>query len=182
MALTPAEKQKAYRKRKKAEATKNEKIDLDIAAKLYRKPFSEWAETDANIGECDMYMALAGMEFPGFYDERDAEDFVIDRPAFGEAKLFGTDLSKDELLENAEGALRRAEIMIDCMLDTVMTLASSLNDYKRHEIEARIKELEQSNDIDRATAMKQAVRLNKILNQFNKQVRRSFPQWKVTGT
>ena len=77
MALTPAEKQKAYRERKKAEAEVAQTKGKDIAVSLYRKPFSQWAENDANIGECDMYMALAGMEFPGFDDERDAQDYVI---------------------------------------------------------------------------------------------------------
>jgi len=176
MALTPAEKQKAYRERKKAEAEVAQTKGKDIAVSLYRKPFSQWAENDANIGECDMYMALAGMEFPGFDDERDAQDYVIDLEAFGDIDIFGADH-----VEDAKGAIGRAELIISCMLDTVVTLANSVNEYKRSEIQARIKELEQSTEIDRAAAMKQAVKLNKILNQLDKPVRRPFPQWKVTG-
>ena len=91
MALTPAEKQKAYRARKKAEAEVAQTKGKDIAVSLYRKPFSQWAENDANIGECDMYMALAGMEFPGFDDERDAQEYVIDLEAFGDIDIFGAD-------------------------------------------------------------------------------------------
>jgi len=32
------------------------------------------------------------------------------------------------------------------------------------------------------TAIKEAVELNKMLDQLNKQVRWTFPQWKVTGS
>ncbi len=171
MALTPAEKQKAYRDRKKAEAESEMRKGGDDAAELYRMPFSEFAEQDANIGECDQYMALAGMEFPAFDDERDPEEFVIDREAFGDEPLFG----------DAKGALGRAEVMIGCLMDTVQTLATAVNLYKRKEIQARIAELEQSADVDRATAMQEAVRLNKTLDQLSKQVRTALPQWKITG-
>ena len=61
------------------------------------------------------------------------------------------------------------------------SIAATINQYKRQEIEARLKELEVSDEADKATAMKQAVRLNKILDQLDKQVRSTFPQWKVRG-
>ena len=171
MALTPAEKQKAYRERKKAEAEQAQKTGPDVAAQLYRTPFSEWAKGDANIDDCDTSMGLAGMVFPGFYDERDPEEVALEQAIAGVDEPFG----------EAKGALGRAEVMIDGLLETAIILARSVNEYKRSELQARIKELEQSTEIDRATAMKQAVRLNKILNQLDKQVRRPFAQWKVTG-
>jgi hypothetical protein len=71
--------------------------------------------------------------------------------------------------------------MMGLLNDTAITLAYSINAYKRGEIKARIAELEQSADVDRATAMQEAVRLNKILDQLNKHVRMTFLQWKVTG-
>jgi hypothetical protein len=167
MAMTEAEKKRAQRARKKEE----HRNGRDEGAALYRKPFSTFAQQDPNIGDCDMYMQLAGMEFPAFEDERHAEEFVIDRHVHGD----------DDLFENAEGALGRAEAMMGLLNDTAITLAGSINAYKRGEIKARIAELEQSADVDRATAMQKAVRLNKILDQLNKHVRMTFPQWKVTG-
>ncbi|KIN60650.1 hypothetical protein Z945_1626 [Sulfitobacter noctilucae] len=87
----------------------------------------------------------------------------------------------DDPFPGAKGAIGRAEIMIDCFIDAAMELANVVQNYKRQEIEARLAELENSEKADRATAMKEAVKLTKILDQLDKQVRRSFPQWKVTG-
>lgn len=170
--VNPAtERSRKHRERKRVEAEKSKRKVDDPAADLYRVPFSEFAEQDAQIGDCHMYMALAGMDFPGFDDERDPEEFVIDRPAFGEEPLFG----------EAKGALGRAEVMIGVLQDTALTLAEAVNRYKRTMIKARIAELEQSKDVDRAKAIKEAVRLNKFLNQLDKQVRRPVPQWRVKG-
>ncbi len=172
MALTATERKRIQREREKAQSEENKRKGGDDAADLYRMPFSEFAQEDANIGECHMYMALAGMELPTFDDERDPEEFVIDRAAFGDEPLFG----------EARGALGRAEVMIGCLMDTVQTLAAAVNLYKRNEILARLAELEQSAEVDRATAMQEAVRLNKILDLLSKQVRSNLPQWKITGS
>lgn len=171
MALTPAEKQKAYRERRREKEDREKIKGGDNGAPFYRKPFSDFAQTDANLGEVDQYLALAGLELPAFDDERDPEAFVIDRPAFGEESLFG----------EAKGALGRAEVTIGCLIDAAATLADAVNRYKRKEIQHRLAELEQSVDVDRATAMQEAVRLNKILDQLSKQVRMPFPQWKAVG-
>lgn len=172
MALSATERSRLHRERKRQVAEQERLKGGDDAADLYRTPFSEFAERDSNIGECFMYMALAGMEFPEFNDERDANEFVFDRAAFGD---------DDDLFDNAVGALGRAEVMIGLLNDTAITLAGAVNQYKKQEIKSRLAELEQSKEIDRATAMNEAVRLNKILDRLNKQVRMPFPQWKVTG-
>lgn len=171
MALTPAEKQKAYRERQKAKAKNDALKGGDDAADLYHTPFSEWAERNEAVGSLIEYTALAGFELPPFDDERDPEEFVLDRETYGDSDLFG----------DAKGALGRAEATIGILQDAALLLAEAVNSYKRHEIEARLAELESSSDTNRATAMKEAVRLNKMLDQLSKQVRRSFPQWKVTG-
>lgn len=168
MAMTDAEKKRAQRAREMEEHRKGK----DQGAALYRTPFSEFAQKDKSIGDCFMYMALAGMEFPEFEDERNANEFVVDRAAFGD---------DEDLFNNAVGALGRAEAVVGLLIDTAITLTESINAYKRSEIKARIAELEQSTDVDRATAMQEAVQLNKILDLLNKKVRASFPQWKITG-
>ncbi len=171
MALTPAEKQRAYRERQKEKKEKELKKGGDAAADLFRTPFSEWEKRHGKVLDLIEYTSLAGFELPLIEDERDPEEFVIDRDAHGDGDLF----------DDAKGALGRAEITIGVLVDTAMLLAEAVNLYKREEIEARLAELESSDTADRATAMKEAVRLNKMLDQLNKQVRRSFPQWKVTG-
>lgn len=171
MALTPAEKQKAYRERQKAKADREKLKGGDDGAQFYRTPFSEFAQADANLSEIDQYLALAGVELAAFDDERGPESFVIDRAAFGEEPLFG----------DAEGALGRAEVTIGCLIDAATTLADAVNRYKRNEVEARLAELEQDAEVDRAKAMNEAVRLNKILDQLSKTIRMPIPQWKAMG-
>jgi hypothetical protein len=168
MAMTEAEKKRTQRARKKEEHRKGR----DDGTAFYRTPFSEFAQEDPNLDDCSMYMAMAGMEFPGFDDERNANEFVFDRGAF-EPDV--------DLFYGAVGALGRAEAMVGLLHDTAITLSESINTYKQDEIKTRIAELEQSSDIDRAAAMKEAVRLNKVLDLLNKRVRVAFPQWKVTG-
>lgn len=171
MALTPAEKQRAYRERQKNKKQKEFKKGGDAAADLFRTPFSVFAQNDPGIDDLFNYSSLAGFELPPFDDERDPEEFLLDRETHGDGDLFG----------DAKGALGRAEATIGILQDVALLLAEAVNRYKRQELEARIAELESSTEMDRAEAMQEAVRLNKMLDQLNKQVRRSFPQWKVTG-
>jgi hypothetical protein len=132
-------------------------------------PFSEWAQKDANLSDLIQYTALAGFELPDFDDERDPHDFVLDREAFGDGDLF----------DGAKGALGRAEATVGLLIDSALILASAINDYKRHEIKARLAELEADETVDRAAAMKEAVRLNKLLEQLDRMVRRPVPEWRV---
>jgi hypothetical protein len=171
MALTAAEKQKAYRERKMLEAKREAKRGGDDASDYYRMPFSTWVKDGDKLDDLIEYTALAGFTLPPFENERDPHDFVIDRELFGDEDLF----------DGARGALGRAEISIGVLMDAAVVLAKAVNRFKKSEIEARLAELENSETADRATAMKEAVKLNKILDQLDKQVRRSFPQWKVTG-
>lgn len=166
MALSPAEKQRAYRQRQKAK--KREAMLQGSNSADYKSPFSAWAENDANISDYELALALAGIEAPSFEDERGPEHFVLNDATQGVESPFG----------EAEAAIGRAEIVIGSLIDAAATLAGIVNAYKRNEIKARIAELEKSKSVDRATAMAEAVRLNKVLELLNKQVQWSFPQWK----
>lgn len=170
MAMTPAERKRKQRQQEKERAQKEARQGGDVAADVYRTPFSEWVER-GSLDDLIQATSLAGFELPPFDDERGPEEFVIDRQAFGDVDLFG----------DAQGALGRAEVTVGLLIDSTMLLAESVNAYKRDEINKRLSELESSNEADRATVMKEAVRLNKMLDQLNKRVRRDFPQWKVTG-
>lgn len=171
MAMTPAERKRQQREREKKEAELDRRSGGDAAAELFITPFSEWAERTDSLSDLIQYTALAGFELPMFDNEDDPESFVIDRELFGDEPLF----------ENAKGALGRAEVTIGVLQDAALLLAEAVNRYKAEQIRARLSELEVSTEMDRSAAMKEAVHLNKMLEQLDKQVRRNFPQWKIQG-
>lgn len=84
-----------------------------------------------------------------------------------------------EDIDKAPDSLGRAELILGCLLDAAGDLASTINEYKRKEIADRIHEIETS-DPDRLKR-NDVHRLKKMLEQLDKQVRWTFPQWKVTG-
>lgn len=172
MALTEAEKKRAQRARKEAE----HKAQQDNTFPYLKRTFSELSDETAGFTDFEMALELAGIEPPRFEDERGPAEFTVNREAIG-VDLYGI----ENIYPGAEGAIGRAEVIIGCLIDAAAELADEVNNYKRHEIENRLAELESPDTADRATAMSEAVKLNKILDQLDKQVRRSFPQWKVTG-
>ncbi|NOE24828.1 hypothetical protein [Ruegeria sp. HKCCD6157] len=172
MPLTPAEKQKAYRERKKA----RQKAAQEGTAPYLETPFSELWNESAGFTDFEQALQLAGIEPPSFEDERNPEDVTLEAEAIG-IDQYGV----DAIYGNRKGAIGRAEVIIGSLIDAAVELSSIVNRYKRTEIETRLAELENSDETDVATAMEQAVKLNKLLDQLNKQVRRSFPQWEVTS-
>jgi outer membrane murein-binding lipoprotein Lpp len=170
MALSAAERKRRQREREKREAEKKRHHGGDAAKDLYRTPFSDWSERTDALGDLIEYTAMAGFELPPFDDERDPEDFVIDRIAFGEGDLFG----------DAKGALGRAEVTIGLLMDAALHLAGAVNQYKRNELQSRLSELEQPDKMERPAAIREAVRLSKMLDQLDKNVRRDLPQWMIT--
>lgn len=172
MAMTAAERKRLQRERdKKREEEERHELE-DSTYPFLKVPFGEWWKYESSFqkGDFDLPLELAGIQPPNFSDERDPKEFVIND---------ATDL--DDPFPGAKGAVGRAEVMIDCLLDAARELATVLNSYKRSEIEARLAELENSNADDAALIIKEAVQLNKILDQLKKRVRQDFPQWKVTG-
>ncbi|KQU54455.1 hypothetical protein ASG72_02105 [Bosea sp. Leaf344] len=165
MALSPAEKQKRYRDRKRA-ATKGPG-DASVAAQAV--PFFQFYVEDGNTDGVVIPLRLAGIKPP---------EFLNDQPAQFPHDLAGVDLPA------ASNSIARAELTIECLLDAAGALAGIVHRYKQSEIKARIAEIEQA-DLSDPIAKKQAladiVRLQKMLDQLSKQVRWTFPQWKVAG-
>lgn len=168
MALTPAEKQKAYRDRKRQE----KRDQADVARPIMKTPFSDWIRSDGSYSAFLTPFEIIGLKPPLFEDERGPEEFMI---------LGAMDEDDDDSFLGAKGAVGRAEVITEYMLDAVWALADALNRYKIEEIEARLAELENSDEANKASIIKEAVQLSKILDQLKKRVRRDFPQWKVTG-
>ncbi len=172
MALTPAEKQKAYRDRLKQQQRADLKTGSFDTAEVSKRLFSETFENDPNATDFELALGLAGIVAPTFDDDRGPLKAALPHTIAGAEDPFG----------NASGAIGRAEVMIGCLLDAAVTLSGIVNTHLRREINDRLRELEDPQQSDRATALKEAVKLNKMLDQLDKQVRWTFPQWKVTGT
>jgi hypothetical protein len=173
--MTPAEKQRAYRERQKAE----KKAGLrraDGAADVFKTPFFEFLG-DFCYSSSDFVVALdlAGIQPPQFEDDRGPEAYTLDA---------GLPPPDDGFypFTNAKGSLGRAEVMVGCLIDAAADLAAQVNAYKRSEIKARLAEIEASDLSEpkaKKAALKEAARLNKMLDQLDRQVRWTFPQWKI---
>lgn len=170
MALTNAEKVRRYKERKREEVESRSKPNLNDL----RKPFFESAESNANWSSFTLPLELAGIEAPKFADDRGPEAYA-DQDAMA---------GLDEPFAGYTGSIGRAEIMVGSLIDAASELAGIINSYKKGELTARIAEIEAadlSDPITRKAALADMVRLTKMLDQLQKQVRWTFPQWKVTG-
>ena len=75
-------------------------------------------------------------------------------------------------------------MLVECLISAASQLAHQLKTYKLAEINAAITRLENLDLSDPATkkrALADIVRLNKMRDRLNKEVRRPFPQWQVKG-
>jgi hypothetical protein len=164
MAMTDAEKKRAQRERQEAAKRKS----ADSSYPYLKQPFSEYPGLDGNYSNVEIALGLIGVVAPEIEDERDPDAFALDEVVAGVENPF----------PGAKGAIGRAEVMIECYLDAAMELASIVNTYKRSEVNARLQELEQMENAG-AEAIAEGVKLNKILDALEKNVRRQIPNWKV---
>lgn len=180
MALTNAEKVKRYRERQK-ERKKQALKEADGFRSLPKEPFFERFQHEAGgYSDFHLHFDTAGIEAPDITDDRNPQSFT------GEVEQIFIDGGNPEDSPYAKGggSLARAEIMVGCLIGAAAELARIINAYKRDALDARIAEIEQS-DLSDPAAKKQAfadmTRLKKMRDQLDKQVRWTFPQWKVTG-
>tara|TARA_R110000737_G_scaffold322678_1_gene335061 strand:+ start:2190 stop:2702 length:513 start_codon:yes stop_codon:yes gene_type:complete len=168
MKISSAERQKAYRERKKQEKLERLKSPSVSENELFLAPFSDWVSKNPNYTEVELALGLIGFEAPGFHDERGPREFAL-------PEALGPD---NEAFSEADNALGRAEVIIGCLLTATIEMAGIVNEYKREQIENRLAELEHSEAVDKKAAMKEAVKLNKLLDRFDKPVRWALPEWK----
>lgn len=170
MALSPAEKQKRYRERKKEkEAQDSIGVEDTFKAPFYSFFSDEWFGSNFHLG-----LELAGIAPPAFDDDTGAAEHSLYDAPQGDA---------DPIFYEARDSLGRAEFMIGCLADAAADLAQHVNEYKRSEIKQRLTEIEERDLSDpevKKAALQEATRLNKMLDQLSKQVRITFPQWKAT--
>jgi hypothetical protein len=152
---------------------------LDSTYPFLHEPFYQWLERTHGGGEWETAMwhfDASALPQPEFTD--DSGPRSID----GEVELMKSD--DYDPYAGYERSIGRMECLIDNMLASALLLTHIVNDYKSGELRARIVEIEQSDLSDpekKRKALADIVRLQKMLDQLSKEVRRTFPQWKVKG-
>lgn len=170
MAKSNAERLREFKARKKEQ----EKIASLTLGDVFKTPFfaalpRDFAETSAFADNFE----FIGVPAPEFTD-----DLGIEHHTF-----YSKDAAR-QLFQLDRGSLGRAEMIVMALIEAAQDLAVQVNEYKRQEIKARLAEIEASDlsDADaKKAALKESARLNKMLDQLDKQVRHTFPQWRVTG-
>ena len=171
MALTDAERKRRSRANKKTAVLTHD--EASALSGIALTPFFASPEMDVNWNDIAITLDAIGMDVRGFYDDSGGRSYS------------GEEYETDDTMEQAaQNSLGRAELMMGGLISAAQQLAGLLNSYKRREIDARIAEIEQS-DLSDPDAKKKAfadmARLKKMRDQLDKQVRWTFPQWKVTG-
>lgn len=180
MALTNAEKVRAYRERQKAlREAQLRQPDGVTYAEIFRTPYFEWSGGDWG-GDVDLTLDIAGMAPPPLTDDSDPKSLS------GQVEQIFVDAGnvEDSPYVHGGGSLARAELMVGCLISAAVELAGAVNAYKQSEIKARIAEIEQSDLSDPAAkrkALADVVRLQRMLDLLAKEVRWTFPRWKVDG-
>lgn len=180
MALSNAERQRRHYQRQKEKKKGGLKLpdDLDLGAPI-QGPFYECFQGKAGgFSDFALCFDMAGMEAPDIDDDSDPKSLS------GEVeKIFEDDPTRSPY-HRGGGSLAKAEIMVGCLIDAASHLAGVINEYKRAEIAGRLEQIERSSlstPEEKKRALSDAVRLQKMLDHLNKQVRWTFPQWKTSG-
>lgn len=176
MALTPAEKSKAYRQRK---AMAERKLG-DATFPFLTEPFHAWLERTGAQGDWDdamMYLDAAGLPSIEVTDDAGPTSRT------GEVELLAND--DYDPYAGYRGSVGKIESVIDYLNMCSETLAMIVNRYKLGEIEKRIKLIEEqdmSSPTDRKAVLDEIVKLTRLRDELGKQVRLTVYPWKVKAT
>lgn len=158
MVLTPAEKQRRYRERLKS----RERSAPDLSADAVTRSFSQFIAED---GEAQFVMS--------FMDETLA--------SIGLQRL---DLQKDEDPEwdpnwgtPNTGSLGKATRAVDAFIDCAAHLAEVINRFKLAEVDTALASLKTRNK----NSLAEAVRLTRVKERLQREIRRSFKPTTVKG-
>ena len=173
MALTAAERKRLQVERERQRARQQ----TDLVYDLPRPALGDWLEASYGGGEAQ-HLAIC-------YDgmNREAPDFSVDTDPV--SATGGFVYPTDEAGEPSyRGALGRAELEVELLLEAARTLATLLNGYKRSVISERIAAIEAEDLHDpevRRQRLGEIVLLNKALERLDKSVRTDVPQWQLRG-
>lgn len=173
MAMSPAERKRLQVKRERD----NARMQLDLTYSLPRKPLGAWlSEGSAAENLQHLNICYDGMN-------RQAPDFDQDTDPVSASGDFEFPMTGEGAL-SYRGALGRAELEVDLLIEAAKTLASMINAYKRDIITDRLEQIEthELSDPDtRSEKIKEVIGLTKALERLEKSVRADIPQWLIRG-
>lgn len=164
MAKSAKELKRASRQRMERDA----RMAGDPTDALTSQPFFRFIEGNT-VWEAGVdNLAIAGLAEPKFVDDK-PEDWTAD-------------WTEAEYGERFRGSIGRAERMVGLLLDAAVDFARTINTYKREAIDSAIAKIEASDLTDpevKSRALAEVVRLTKMRDQLDKNVRWELPQWRV---
>ena len=173
MAMTAVERKRLQVERDRAHAKKQ----TDLVYGLPRTTFGEWLETNDLAGNAlHLEICYDGMNRvpPDFAEESDpvsaSGSFVFPTKKDGEPSY--------------RGALGRAEMEVELLIEAAKTLAHMLNSYKKAVIRDRITQIETNELTDpdlRNARLKELIDLHKASERLDRSVRADLPQWQLRG-
>lgn len=173
MALSAAERKRQQVERERARAKGKE----DLTYALPRTPLGAWLdENQGESGLTDLNICYDGMNrhAPNFHDETDPVSLTGD---------FGFPITEAGT-PSFRGALGRAELEVELLIEAAKTLATMINAYKRDILSNRVRVIEDSELDDRtnrAEKLREIMELNKALERLDKSIRVEVPQWQLRG-
>lgn len=171
MALSAKQRKRNQLARQQEELSRLE----DSTYEYLKAPFFEHLENDPNWSSVALSFDLMGIEQPEFSDDRGPRHHALD-------EALGDD--PDEAFPGFAGSIGRAEVMVDLLLDAATELSGIINSYKMRELEKRRAELEKrdlTEERARKDALETSARIAKLQEELQKNVRRTFRQWKIKG-
>lgn len=151
-------------------------------ARMERRKQADSVEPYLKVPFFEFFQKRTGHDLT-FYADALGEEWWDFRDDEGIVPVYAGVLDQEDL-DRASNSLGRAELIAGSLIDAAGELTRLISEYKRDEITTRIAELEQTDSEDaeeRKKVLTDIARLRKMLDQLNKQVRWTFPQWKVTG-
>lgn len=175
MALSNAEKVRAFRQREKKKKSQDQRAPQAHALPgVFIAPFFEFLERNGNTSDFDQPFDMIGMGAPEFLDDSGPRSTSGSYEAIPELKM--------SVYPDTARSLDRAELMIGGLLDAATALAGIVNEFKKREIEKRIAEVTSSDLADaakRPAGIARIVELTKMREQLDKDLRWPVPQWRV---
>ena len=172
MALTPKER----KQRQLARDHEARRRLPDSTAPYQSLPFHVWAEDDPNDSEFIIPWELMGFEAPKFDNDKGPSEFSI--------HPFGNQADHDETFAGFDGSVGRAELMAEMLIEAGRALASSVNTFKKQELQKRFAALEQEDLSDperRKKALSESAHIARLQDELAKKVRYTMPQWIIKG-
>ncbi len=175
MAKTALQRKRDQLKRQKEEL----RLRPDSTYPYLKEPFYKWLDRTEGHGDwhsVEIHCDASRITIDPIVDDSDPHS--VD----GEVELIWQDRPEESHYAGFKGSIGRAELLVDDLLAAASNIALVINTYKREQIAARIKELEEadlSDPVAKKKAFSDIVRLRKMLERLEKMTRHSVYEYKI---